>query len=531
MKEDKILAFGKEAREKLFEGVKILSNAVTTTLGPKGRNVAIQRNWGDPFIVHDGVTVAREVGDKDEFKLMGIDLVKQAANKTNEEAGDGTTTSTLLAYELIKGGLELVNGGMNPMVLRVQINKALLKLLEEIKKISTSVKSSNEIERVAYISSGDLEIGKMVAEAVKKVGKDGVVTAEEGGGVETFVEYTDGMEFDKGFLNHYFVTNPLRMEAVIEDPTIAIVNRKISVVPELQRVLEPMFKKSKDLVLIATDVSGDALATMVQNKIKGNFNALAVKAPTGGAGQIEHFLEDIAVITGGKVINNDADITEDGSWMGSAKKVITDKDTTVIVQGKGNKKDVKSRAAAIKGQIEKESNVHLKEKLEERLAKLTKGVAIVKVGTKTDVDMREKVERVKDAIGAATAAREEGVVAGGGTAFLRLKKALNGSSEGETLLGSILTSPVEKLMFNAGENEEAIKGYIKKISTKGGNWGYEVEEGKIVDLVEQGIIDPSKVVRLALENAVSVSTSILTTDVLIGIRSKEEKKDGRPGQD
>ena len=527
MNDDKKIVAGKEARDKLFEGIELLYKCVCSTLGPKGRNVAIQRNWGPCFIVHDGVTVAREVGHKDEFVLMGINLVQQAAAKTNEEAGDGTTTATLLAYELVKGGWDLIKAGLNPMVLRNQINEALPSVIEELNKISKPVKSSKDITRVAYISSADLEIAEIVSKAVKKVGKDGLVVAEEGG-IKTEVEYTEGMEFDKGYINHYFITNPDRMEAVIDSPAIAIVNRKISTIEEIRSLLEPMQKLTKDFVVIAPDVSGDALVTMVVNKGKGNFNALAVKAPTGGAGQIEHFLEDIAVSTGGRVINNDADMTPDSSWIGRAKKVIADKDTTVIIGGKGSKEAIESRVKSIRGQIEKETNIHLKEKLEERLAKLTKGAAVIKVGVKTETEMREKVERVKDAIGAAVAAREEGVVAGGGTTYLRLKKVIDGNNEGERLLKSILEAPARKLMINSDETYETANKYINKIIEKGGNWGYEVQSGELVDLIEEGIIDPTKVLRLALENAVAVATSILTTDVLIAIDIKKaEKKLGK----
>jgi len=517
MKEDKKITFGEEARDKLFEGVEILYKAVVTTLGPKGRNVAIQRNWGDPFIVHDGVTVAREVGHSDEFVLMGIDLVKQAAIKTNDEAGDGTTTATLLAYEIIKGGLKLVKEGLNPMVLRSQILKTLPFLKEELEKLSTPIKSSKDISRVAYISSADEKIGDLVSEAIKKVGEDGLVTVEEGSGTETEVEYTEGMEFDKGYLSHYFVTNPSRMESVIEEPTIAIINRKLSTLPELQQIVEPMAKINKDFVLIGKDISGDALATLVGNKMKGNFNALAVKTPTGDKSQVEYFLEDLAIITGGKVINNDSDITPDNDWIGKADKVIADKDNTKIIKGKGAKEDVKNRIDDIKSLIKKENNIHLKEKLEERLAKLTRGVAVIKVGAKTEVDMREKVERVKDAVGAATSAREEGVIAGGGTAFLRLIKSIKGNSEGEKLLRSVLEAPTRKLMLNAGETNETVNKYLSDISKENNRLGYEVESGKLIDLIEEGIIDPTKVIRLTLENSIAVATSILTTDVLIAI--------------
>lgn len=523
MREDKIISFGEEARQKLFEGVELLYRAVVTTLGPKGRNVAIQRNWGNPFIVHDGVTVAREVGSSDEFVLMGIDLVKEAASRTNDEAGDGTTTATLLTYELVKGGLELIKKGMNPMVLRNQIISALPKLLEEIDKISIPVSGDEDIARVAYISSSDEEIGRQVAEAIKKVGKDGIVTAEEGQAVKTEIEYTGGMEFDKGFVSRYFVTNIDRMEAAVDKPVIAIVNRKVSVVPEIQQLFEPMSKIGKDLVLIAEDISGDALMTMVVNKQKGNFNGLAIKTPVGDVGDVADFLEDLAVFTGGRVINNDADITPDGEWIGRADKIISDKSSTLIVKGWGEKEAVKDRISSIKSQMEKEKNIHFKEKMGERVAKLTKGVAVIKVGSKTEVDMREKVERVKDAVGAAVAARESGVVPGGGTAFLELKRGVGGDStqnDGERLLESVLEAPTRKLMMNAGETKEDIDKQIKQIIKKGGNWGYEVNSGKVIDLVKGGIIDPSKVIRLTIENAVSVATSILTTDVLIAIDLK-----------
>jgi len=524
----KVLASKKEAREKLFKGVKMLSDHVTTTLGPKGRNVAIQRPWGIPIVVHDGVTVAREVESKDSLVDIGIDLVKAAAIKTNEEAGDGTTTATLFAYELVKKGLAFIEEGINPMVLRNQVYAALPALLKELKQLSKPIKGTKDIEKVAHISSGDEEIGKLVADAVKKVGEDGLVTVSEGG-VETEVEFTEGMEFDKGYISPYFITNPERMEAVVNNPAIVLCREDISVNEEIIPLIQGAARITKDIVIIAKTVKGDALATLVTNKMKGNFNALATVAPGVGDAK-DDYLDDIAVLIGGKVLSREMDvnINKPEEWIGRAERVVSSRETTVIIRGHGDKKELEKRIKGIKKQIEDEKSEFQKERLEERLARLSKGIGVIRVGAKTEVDMREKVERVKDAVGAATSAREEGVVSGGGTIFLQISKVLEGDSEGEKLLKEVLEAPARKLMENSGETNDKINAYIKKIlktEPKEG-WGYEVESGELCNLIERGIIDPAKVVRLALENAIAVACSILTTDALIAIKL-EERNGGR----
>lgn len=521
----KVLAFQEEARQKLFEGVKLLADAVVTTLSPKGRNVAIQKQWGLPLVVHDGVTVAREVDSREPLVKVGIDLVRESAQKTNEEAGDGTTTATLLAYELVSGGLKMIGEGVNPMVLRNQIYKVLPDLKVELSRLSKPTKTKEQLAQVAYISSADKEIGELVAEAVTKVGKEGMVTCEEGKGLTTEVEYTDGLQFDKGYLSPYFVTNPSRMEAIIEDPYIILYPKGLSMNTEIVTLLENVAKTSKNIVIIADDVGGDALATMAVNKMKGIINTVAVKAP--GIGDKSPYYDDIAVLTGGKVLSQSSGInpTQGTDWCGRADRVIVSRDTTVIVGGHGDKERLKKRVEDIKKQIEAEKSVYEKEKLEERLAKLTTGVAVVKVGAKTEIDMREKVERVKDAIGSATAARDEGIVIGGGSIFIQLSKVLKGNSEGEKLLKEVLQAPARKIMSNCGEPTDVIDKNLKTIfGDNDCKLGYEVEAGKVVNLVENGIIDPAKVIRLCLENSVAVATSILSTDAVIGIQMEKEDR-------
>lgn len=522
----KVIAFKEEAREELFKGVKMLADAVTTTLGPKGRNVAIQRNWGTPINVHDGVTVAREVDDPDfPHRKIGMDMVREAAQKTNEEAGDGTTTATLLAYTLIEKGLVLVKNGVNPMTLRNQIYAALPVLTEELKKLSREIKTNEDIKKVAWISSSSEEIGTLVAQAVEKVGKDGLVTVDESSGFETEVEYTEGLEFEKGFLSPYFMTNPSRLEAVINNPIIAIVDRKLSLNTEIVPLLERMAKISKDIVIIADGVSGDALATIAANKMKGNINALAVEAPGIGDNK-KNYMEDIAILTGGTVISdaNNVDINANDSWVGKAKRIITGRESTVIIGGEGDKKVIEERIRAVRDQKTEEKSKFEKEKLEERLARMSTGVAVVHVAAKTEIEMREKIERVKDAIGAATSAREEGVVPGGGSIYIQLGKFLEGKNEGEKLLKEVLEHPARRLMLNSGENENTINSYVESIfaSDPKEGLGYDVLAEKLGDLNAAGIIDPAKVVRLALENAISVGTSILTTDASIGLKVEED---------
>lgn len=523
----KYLSFKADARKRLLDGVAELADAVTTTLGPKGRNVAIMRQWGTPIVVHDGVTVAREVDSVDKFKKIGIMLVQEAAHKTNEDAGDGTTTATLLAYELVRRGMKLVDSGFNPMVLRNQIYEALPKLVEELKKLSVPAKGQADLERVAYISASDDKIGKLVAEAIAKVGEDGLVTVEEGQGLEHEVEYTKGLEIKHGWISPYFITNENRMEAVVEDPIVAIINKKLSLANEIVPILESMAKVSKDIFLLVADMSGDALATTINNKMKGNIHAVAVKMP--GISDKDYVMQDVAILTGGKVIDEKTPINmnDAAGWVGHCKRVVVGRDTSLIVEGAGDKKEVDARLQALRDLIETEKSVFEKEKLKERLAKLATGVGVIKVGAKTEIDMREKVERVKDAVGAAKAAREEGIVPGGGIIFLQIARVLKGNTEGEKLLQEVLETPIRKLIANAGESETKINEVVSKISkSTDGNEGYEVVSGEMCDLVEKGIIDPVKVVRLALENAVGVGTSILTTDCLIAMVTKEGNVQG-----
>lgn len=525
----KRLAHQKKARQYLFEGVKILADSVCITLGPKGRNVAIQRPWGTPIVVHDGVTVARDVESPKALIDVGIDLVKQAAIKTNEEAGDGTTTATLFAYKIVEGGLELIDQGVNPMILRNQIYEALPKVLKELKRLSKPVKSNEDIAKVATISSSDSEIGKLVADAVKKVGEDGLVTVDEGG-TETEVEFTEGMEFKKGYASPYFITSPDRMEAVIHEPAIILVNKALTLNDEIISLLQNAVKYSKDIVLIAISIGGDALATMVANKMKGLINAVAVPAPGVGDNK-QNYLDDIAIFTGGKVISNETaiDVAKDDSWLGKAKKVVSGREVTVIVGGKGKKKEIEDRIKMLKNQIKEEKSPFEKEKMEERLAHLSTGVGVIRVGAKTEIDMRERVERVKDAVGAATSAREEGIVVGGGSVYLQISKVLEGESEGEKLLKEVLEAPARKLMENCGETNEIINLNIKNIMEYEDypEMGYDVNDGMVKDLVKAGVIDPTKVCRLALENAVAVGTSILTTECLIANELEDVDKERR----
>lgn len=524
MTQNKLIKFNKSARDKLFSGVKLLSDVVVSTLGPKGRNVAIERTWGTPIVIHDGVTCAKEVASSDPYENVGVQLVRESANKTNSEVGDGTTTATLLAYELIKGGLKLIDDGMNPMVLRSEIYKTLPFLKEKIAKIAKPIKSKEDVERVATISSSDPEIGKLVAEAVNKVGKDGLVVPEEGNSLETTVEYTDGFEFNKGYLLYagvpIFVTNPDRMEAVVNNPAIIILKKEVSLAIEIGKILEVVALKFKDVVVIGKNITGDALATMAVNKQRGNINTIAIQAPPH---DLDNFLDDLAILTGAKVISSNDECTDDLSWLGRADKVIADRDNTVIIKGGGSATHISNRIKALKSMIARETSIFEKEKEEQRLARLTKGVAVIRVGAKTEIDMREKIERVKDAIGSALSARDEGVVAGGGTAFLKLLPVLDEvdvSNEVKDLLKSVLRSVINKLLDNSGESHKNL--ILKEIMSKGNNYGYEVNSGKIVDLVKEGIIDPAKLIRIALENAVAVSTSLLSTDCVIALDPKQD---------
>jgi len=520
----KDIQFNKDTQSALLEGVKIMYDCVTVTLSPKGKNVAIQRPWGPPIAVHDGVTVAREVRSDDKFVQMGIDMIKEAAQKTNEEAGDGTTTSTLLAYEFISRGIKLKESGTNPMVLRDELYQALADTKEELSKISKPAKTKGELQQVATISSASKDIGEMVGSAVFDMGTEGLVTVEESGSYETYVDKTDGMSISRGYLSPYFVTDPNRGEATIVNPVIIITDKNITTQKEIVDIIEPLVAKGNKNIVIIGDVGGMALKILVTNKMNGNINCLVIKPPGYGENRIG-YLEDIAVITGGSVLASDAEMNiDDLSFLGKAEKVISDPKVTVIVGGKGDKKEVKSQVKILRELLAKAPNPAIKEAYEERLAKMTTGVAVVRVGAKTETEAREKVERVKDAVGAAKSALEEGIVAGSGITFLRLSEAVQGDTDGARLMKEVLEQPMRKVMENCGESSKTINEIMGKIK-KDGKYkeGYEAMSGKIVNLLEQGIIDPTKVIRLCLENAVSVATMILTIAVQIG--KQEEKKE------
>ena len=516
----KILKFDSEAREKLLKGINTLTEAVASTLGPKGRNVAIDKKWGAPNVVHDGVTVAKEIELEDPFENMGAQLIKEAASKTNDVAGDGTTTATILAQAIVAEGLKNVQAGANPMMLRHGIETATEAVVEELKKMSKKLTTPEEITQIATISAQDEEIGKLISEAISKVGKDGVVTVEEGKTMEMGVEYKEGMEFDKGYASPYFVSDSDKMEASIEDAYILITDKKISNMSELLPFLEKFVQVSKNLVLIADDIDGEALATLVVNKLRGVFNVLAVSAP-GFGDRRKSMLEDIAVLTGGTVISEDTgrkfesvEVTD----LGRAGRVTSTKDNTLIVDGKGTKVKIDARIAQIRKELDHTDSEFDKEKLQERLAKLTGGVAVINVGAATEIEMKEKKERVIDAVAATKAAIEEGIVPGGEIALIRAGKVLNNiKAEGEESLGinivrKSLDKPFRILVKNAGLDEGVS---LSKILDGKENEGIDVVDGEIKDLVKAGVIDPVKVTRSALQNSTSVAVMIMITQVLI----------------
>ncbi len=523
VKQKELMLFGQDAREKLATGVELMHRAVCSTLSPKGRNVAINRNWGAPIVVHDGVTVAVEVKDPNKFVQMGINLVKEAAQKTNDEAGDGTTTSILIAREVVKEGLELVGKGSNPMVLRDQILKAKDQALKGLGELSREVKSQEDLEQVATISSTDAELGKLVGKVVHDAGEHGLVTVEESTGYETYVEDTDGMSIDKGYISPYFVTHPRQMEAIVDKPWIIITDRSISINDEITPLIEMMIKKlgAKSFLLIGT-FTGQALQTLVTNKMQGTVSILVVKPPSFG-NNVQSFLEDIALVTGGRVISKELGFSPvelankvDESWFGRADKVAATAKMTTIVGGRGDKQAIKDQIKVLKKQVKNAANQPEKERLLERLAKLSTGVSVIKVGAPTELECREKLERVKDAVGAAQSAREEGVVVGAGTTYLGLQKYITGNTEGDKIMKKALQSILVKILENSGEGEERkydVLGDVRdSLELK---LGYDVVTGMVENLEEKGILDPTKVVRLCIENGCSVATSILTTDALI----------------
>nr|MBI5455645.1 chaperonin GroEL [Candidatus Levybacteria bacterium] len=533
----KQIIFSNQAREKLLSGVNQLANAVVTTLGPKGRNVAIDKKWGAPNVIHDGVLVAKEIELRDPFENMGAQLVKEAASKTSDVAGDGTTTATLLAQSIINNGVSHVNAGVNPMILRHGIEKGVEAVVLEIKKMSETVKST-DVPKVATISAQDENIGKMIATALEKVGKDGVVTVEEGRGIEMSVEYKEGMEFDKGYASPYFVTNPEKMEAEIEDPYILITDKKISNMQEFLPFLENFAKTSKNLVIIADEIEGEALALLVVNKLKGVFNSLAVKAP-GFGDRRKEMLEDIAILTGGEVISEDTGIKLESVTiddLGRADRVWSDKENTRIIGGKGSKTDLNTRIAQIKKQIELSTSDFDKEKLQERLAKLSGGVAVINVGAATEVEMKDKKERVNDAVAATKAALEEGIVPGGGVTLLKVRRVLPllkvkmkiaDEKIGIDILYNALEEPIKLIARNAGANEALVLENVEK-SKEIDDYGFNVLTMEYGSMIKAGIIDPAKVTRTAVQNAASVGMMVLTTEALV-TDIPEEKKESSGG--
>ncbi len=529
----KQLQYKDEARAALLRGVNKLAQAVGTTLGPKGRNVALDKKWGAPTVTHDGVSVAKEIELEDPFENRGAQLVKEVAEKTSDSAGDGTTSATILAREIINAGMAEIERGADPMAIRHELENGLKKVLAEIEKIKVEVKGDKQIESVANISAQDPQIGTKIAEALKKVGADGVVTVEEGKGLELTIDYKEGMEFDKGFASAYFVTNPDTMEAAIENPYILLTDKKISSIQELLPFLEKVVKVSKNIVIIAEEVEGEALATLVVNKLRGTFNVLVVEAP-GFGDRRKAMLEDIAVLTGGTVISEDAGRKLEDTEvedLGRAERVTADKDNCVVVGGQGEKKAIESRITQLRSEIERTTSEFDREKLEERLAKLSGGVAVIEVGAASETEMKEKQARVKNAVAATKAAVEEGLVPGGGVALLRAREVLKESENvGLRILFQALDAPLRGILTNATPNwsevyQHVVRGDGGPKAAKLANYGYDVVTGKYGDMFEAGIIDPVKVVRLALQNAVSVAAMILTTDALVTeLPEKDEPK-------
>ena len=534
----KQLVFTDDARKKLKAGIDTMANAVKTTLGPKGRNVAVDKKFGSPTVTHDGVTVAREVELEDPFENMGAQLLKEAATKTNDIAGDGTTTSVVLAQAIVHEGLRNIAAGANPMLLKRGLEKGVAAVVEEIKKQATPVKGKEEIAQIATISAADKQIGELIAEVMEKVGREGVITVEESKGLQFETEFVEGMQIDRGYISAYFVTNADRMEAVIEDPYILITDKKISAITDILPVLEKLVQVSKNLVIVAEDIDGEALATLVVNKLRGTLNVLGVKAP-GFGDRRKAMLEDIAILTGGQVITEEAGKKIDATTvqdLGRARRVTANKDETTFVEGHGSQDKIMARVKQIKAQIEETTSDFDKEKLQERLAKLAGGVAVIKVGAATEVELKEKKHRVEDALSAARAGVEEGMVPGGEITLINAIKALDtvkaegDEKTGVNILRRALEEPFLQLVRNAGQDGSVVLADVhrKQIDTKSTSWGYEVISGQIVDLPKAGIIDPVKVVRSAVENGASIAAMILTTEALISDLPEKEKAPAMP---
>ena len=525
-----------EARSKLVKGIDVVANAVKTTLGPKGRNVALGKKYSGPTVTHDGVTVAKDIDLEDPFEDMGAQLIKEAASKTNDIAGDGTTTATVLAQAIIKEGLKNVAAGANPMIIKRGLAKGVEAVVEEVGAQAKQIRSQDEIAQIASISANDTQIGELIGEVMDRVGKDGAITVEESKGLEFEIEYVEGMKFDRGYISPYFVTNQDRMEAVIEDALILVTDKKLSAVSDILPALEKVTQAGKkDLVIIAEDVEGEGLATLVVNKLRGILNCLAVKAP-GYGDRRKEMLQDVAVVTGGTVISEDMGRRLDGvilEDLGRARRVVADKDNTTIVEGGGKEAAVQARLNQLKGQVEEVTSEYDREKLQERLAKLAGGVAVIRVGAATETELKEKKHRVEDALSATRAAIEEGIVPGGGVALLNAAHVLGGveaECSGDEVVGvralrRALEEPLRWIASNSGADGSVVVEEVRRQSRNRSdtNWGYHVVNEEFCDMVAAGVIDPAKVTRSALENAASIAGMILTTEALIADVPEQEE--------
>jgi chaperonin GroEL len=531
----KQILFSDEGRAALLRGINIMASAVKATMGPKGRNVVIDKKYGSPTITKDGVTVAKEIELKDPYENMGAQMIKEVASKTSDMAGDGTTTATVLAQAIVREGLKNVTAGANPMGLKRGIDKAVDVVVEDLKRMSKSTKDKKEIAQVATIASNnDKTIGTLVAEAMEKVGKDGVITVEESKSAETALDVVEGMQFDRGYLSPYFVTDPERMECVLEDAVILIYEKKLSVMKDMLPLLEQVARAGKPFLIVAEDVEGEALATLVVNKLRGTLTCAAVKAP-GFGDRRKAMLEDIAILTGGKAITEDLGIKLENiklEDLGKAKKVVVDKDNTTLVEGGGKTAAIEGRIKQIRAQIDETTSDYDREKLQERLAKLAGGVAVIKVGAATETAMKEKKARVEDALNATRAAVEEGIVAGGGVALLRASSAIESLKlEGDEKVGAMivrraLEEPIRRIVENAGLESSVVVEKVK--AEKGMTRGFDAESLEFVDMIQAGIIDPTKVERVALQNAASVASLLLTTEALVTDLPEEKAAAGPP---
>jgi chaperonin GroEL len=527
----KIITFDEDARRSLERGMDQLANAVRITLGPKGRNVVLEKKWGAPTITNDGVSIAKEIELEDPEEKVGAELVKEVAKKTDDVAGDGTTTATVLAHAMVREGLRNVAAGANPMSLKRGIEQAVDSAVEQIKNQAKEIEEKDEIAHVAAISAGDGEIGQQIAEAMDKVGKDGVITVEESQTFGMELELVEGMRFDKGYISPYFITDPERMEAVLEEPYVLLANQKISAVKDVLPVLEKIMQSGKSLVVISEDVEGEALATLIVNKVRGTFKSVAVKAP-GFGDRRKAMLQDIAILTGGQVVSEEIGLKLENAtldMLGKARKVVVTKDETTIVEGAGQDEEIKGRINQIKAEIEKTDSDYDREKLQERLAKLAGGVAVIKVGAATEVELKEKKHRIEDAVQTTKAAVEEGIVPGGGVALLAAQPALDkldlegDEATGARLVRRALEEPIKQIAENAGMEGGVI---VEKVRTLDAGWGLNAESGEYVDMFKGGIVDATKVTRSALQNAASIAALFLTTEAVVA--EKPEKQPATP---